>query len=254
VRRVISESLVQALSVEGITLPPDVVQRGIDSFLFHTVEESVTLYAPYREMRIATVYRGAGPKGTKQSRWRSFDGYLLELALKNGARLVSERVTDLAWADSKPLVQIKDGVSHTYDLVVGAIGVNTPSLAMFENLAFGYKKPGTKKTSNREFELGGDYISSSLGNSMHAFLVNLPQLDFAAIIPKGDYVTMCLIGDDINSEFVDSFIKNPLVGARLNGKQDKDAGCRCAPLASLGDAVQPYGDRVFFLVIAERRG
>src|SRR5512134_1353206 len=29
---VISESLVQALSVEGINLPADVVQRGIDSF------------------------------------------------------------------------------------------------------------------------------------------------------------------------------------------------------------------------------
>ena len=60
---VISESLVQALSVEGINLPQDVVQRGIDSFLFHTEKETVNLYAPFREMRIATVYRGGGPKG-----------------------------------------------------------------------------------------------------------------------------------------------------------------------------------------------
>ena len=61
---VISESLVQALSVEGINLPHDVVQRGIDSFLFHTEKETVNLYAPFREMRIATVYRGGGPKDT----------------------------------------------------------------------------------------------------------------------------------------------------------------------------------------------
>ena len=74
---VISESLVQALSVEGINLPNSVVQRGIHSFTFHTAEDTVTLSAPFHEMRIATVYRGAGPKGTIKPQWDSFDGYLL---------------------------------------------------------------------------------------------------------------------------------------------------------------------------------
>ena len=245
---VISESLVQSLSVEGINLPSDVVQRGIDSFVFHTVEETATLYAPYHEMRIATVYRGAGPKGTRQSRWRSFDGYLLELAINKGARVIQERVTDIIWVDGKPQIQIKEGEPQTYDLVVGAIGVNTPSLALFEKLGIGYKKPGTRKTSNMEFELGSDYISTELGNSMHAFLLNLPKLEFAAIIPKGDYVTTCLIGDGIDSEFVDSFIQIPIVGKHLAGQQQHSAAaCRCAPLASLGDAVHPFGDRVILL-------
>ena len=246
---VVNESLVQSLSVEGIELPPEVVQRGIDSFFFHSDRESVGLYAPFHQMRIATVYRGAGPRGAVGLKWRSFDGYLLELAVKSGANIIRERVTDLARnADGRPQVQTKDGLSAPYDLVVGAIGVNTPSLELFEKLGIGYRQPSTRKTSNLEFRLGSNFISGRLGNSMHAFLLDLPKLDFAAIIPKGDYVTMCLIGDNINNQFVESFVKNPTVSAYLSDNgQHEAAACRCAPLASLGNAVKPFGDRVVLI-------
>lgn len=245
---VISESLVQALSVEGISLPHNVVQRGIDSFVFHSAEETVTLYAPYREMRIATVYRGAGPKGTRPPRWQSFDGYLLGLAIAKGANLLRGQVTDLSWSGGRPQVHVKDGPPRAYDLIVGAIGVKAMTTGLFEKFLAGYKPPGTRKTYNIEFELGSDYINSELGNSMHAFLLNLPKLDFAAIIPKGDYVTTCLIGDNISSEFADRFIQNPVVGRYLAGKTDHKAGaCHCSPSASLGDAEQPFGDRVLLI-------
>jgi hypothetical protein len=231
--------------VEGIDLPSSVVQRGIDSFRFYTDKESVTLRAPFREKRIATVYRGAGPRGTKKPQWQSFDGHLLELAMAGGARLIGDRVTDIRWVQGKPHVHTKNGQSYVYDLVVGAIGVNTPSLDLFEKLGIGYERPRTRKTYNIELELGSSYISTNLGNSMHAFLLDLSSLDFAAIIPKGEYATVCLIGDDINTQFVDSFMRNPAVGRYLSGNADHSAAaCRCAPLASLGDAVHPFGDRV----------
>ncbi len=245
---VINESLIQALSIEGIDLPPEVVQRGINSFFFHSKEETVALYAPFRQMRIATVYRGGGPKGATDLKWRSFDGYLLELAINFGARLIQERVVDIVDDNGKPQVKTKDGFSEPYDLIAGAIGVNTPSLELFEKLDIGYKKPDTRKTSNLEFKLGSEYITNRLGNSMHAFLLDLPKLDFAAIIPKGDYVTMCLIGDNITSHFVDSFVQNPVVGDYLSGINQYDAAaCRCTPKASLGNAVRPFGDRVVLL-------
>ncbi|OGO39857.1 MAG: hypothetical protein A2147_04450 [Chloroflexi bacterium RBG_16_57_8] len=245
---VVNESLVQALSVEGIDLPPEVVQRGIDSFFFHSEKESVALYAPFHQMRIATVYRGAGPRGANGLKWRSFDGYLLELATKSGANLIGERVTDLVMNEGRPRVETKDGLSQPYDLVVGAIGVNTPSLELFEKLGTGYERPATRKTCNLEFKLGSSFITGRLGNSMHAFLLDLPKLDFAAIIPKGDYVTMCLIGDKITNDFVDSFVRNPVVSTYLSDSGEHDAAaCRCAPLASLGNAVRPFGDRVVLL-------
>jgi flavin-dependent dehydrogenase len=245
---VISESLVQALSVEGIEFPPQVVQRSVDSFVFHSAVESVTLYAPFREMRMATVYRGGGPKGNTNPRWTSFDDYLLNLAAAKGAKVIHERVTDLSWNVDKPQIHTKEGPPRTYDLIVGAIGVKSPNPDLFEKLGIEYKKPNTRKTSNTEFELGYDNISAKLGNSMHAFLLDLPSLDFAALIPKGDYVTMCLIGDKIDSEFIDNFTKNPALRNWLPVAEGHISGaCHCAPQATKCDAVHPYGDRVVLL-------
>lgn len=244
---VINESLVQSLSVEGIDLPAGVVQRGIDSFYFHSEKETVGLYAPFRQMRIATVYRGSGPKGAEGLQWRSFDGYLLELATKMGANLIRDRVTDIVIEAGRPRVATDGVLSDAYDLVVGAIGVNSPSLELFEKVCQGYQRPGTRKTSNLEFKLGSEHITGHLGNAMHAFLLDLPKLDFAAIIPKGDYATMCLIGDNINNEFVNGFVRNRVVSEYLSSADDRTAACRCVPLASLGNSVRPFGDRMVLL-------
>lgn len=242
---VISESLIQALSIDGINLPTSVVQRGINSFVFHTDQENVTMYAPFHEMRIASVYRGGGPKGTELIQWESFDDYLLNLAVTNGANIIRKRVTNINWEEKRPQIQIKNGESQSYDLVVGAIGVNSPSFTLFEKLGIGYLRPKIRKTFNIEFELGSDFISNKLGSSMHAFLLNLRNLDFAALIPKGNYATMCLIGDNINSNFVNSFIKHRTVQQHLASSESHTAGaCHCSPMASLGEAIHPFGDRV----------
>jgi len=82
---VVSESLVQILATEGINLPTTVVQRGIDSYVLHMKEGSVTIDTPLHEKRIAVMHRGAGPRGMKRIEWRSFDGFLQNLPPR-GAR------------------------------------------------------------------------------------------------------------------------------------------------------------------------
>src|SRR5574341_1867491 len=57
---ILSESLVQTLGTEGITLPPTVVQRGIDSYVLHTDVGSVRIETPLHEKRI-----GADRKSTR---------------------------------------------------------------------------------------------------------------------------------------------------------------------------------------------
>jgi len=44
---------------------------------------------------------------------------------------------------------------------------------------------------------------------MHVFLLDIPRLEFAAIIPKGEYATVCLLGSGIDQEMVDSFFRCP---------------------------------------------
>src|SRR3989304_2251224 len=81
---IISESLVQLLALEGIDLPPTVVQRGIDSYVLHTDQESVKIDTPLREKRIAAVHRGGGPRDIQAVKWGGLDGHLLTLAQQQG--------------------------------------------------------------------------------------------------------------------------------------------------------------------------
>ncbi len=244
---VISESLIQALSVEGIELPPDVVQRGINSFQLHTSSDTTTMYAPFHEMRIATVYRGGGPRGAREVYWNSFDNYLLQLAKSRGANLISEKVIGLTWSEDKPQMHIS-GDKQVYDLIVGAFGVNSSTGELFEKLGFGYQRPKARKTYICELDLGSDLVINNLGTSMHAYLLNLPQMEFGALVPKGNYATLCLIGGHIDPAFLDYFKQHQtVINLITNGTNVASATCHCAPLASFGAAKQPYGDRIVLI-------
>jgi len=244
---VISESLIQALSIEGIELPSDVVQRGINSFVLHSRSDMAIMYAPFKDMRIATVYRGGGPRGAKEVNWKSFDNYLLELAKSRGVNVISKKVIDLTWSEDKPQIHTTGG-KQTYDLIVGAFGVNSSAGKLFEKLGFGYQQPKTRKTYNSELELGSALVSNKLGSSMHAFLLNFPQMEFGALVPKGNHVTLCLIGEKINAAFIDSFKQHPTVKNLItNGNAVASTVCCCFPLASLGEAKKPYGNRVVLI-------
>ena len=129
---IISETLVQMLATEGIELPPAVVQRGVDSYLLHMDVGSVRINTPLKEKRIGAVYRGAGPKGMKETKWLSFDGFLLSLAHDKGAQIIQERVDEITWDNGHPQVKTKKGSVAQYDLLAVTTGVNSATLKLFE--------------------------------------------------------------------------------------------------------------------------
>ena len=245
---IVSESMVQLLTTEGINLPPTVVQRGIDSYVLHMDVGSVRIETPRREKRIAAVHRGCGPLGIVEKTWQSFDRYLLDLAAAKGANVIRDRVESIERVNGRPGLRTKGGVSGEYDLLAGAMGVNTAALKLFESYGLGYKPPKTARTYICEFLLGRETLRAYLGNSMHVFLLNLPRLEFAAIIPKGDYATVCLLGKGIDKELVDSFLSSPEVMRCFppGWRVPKDF-CRCFPSINIEGAVQPFADRMVFI-------
>jgi flavin-dependent dehydrogenase len=245
---VVSESLVQALAAEGIDLPSSVVERGIDSYVLHMEEGSVHIRTPLAEMRIAAVHRGAGPRGITASKWSSFDDHLLQLAAGKGANLVRRRVENVTWEEGRPSIRSRDGPPGTYDLLAIAAGVNTPLLALLETGDLGYRPPRTTKTYICEIFLGQDEVKERFGNSMHVFLLDLPRLEFAALVPKGDYVTMCLLGREIDRSLVETFFASREVKACLPpGWSPPENLCHCSPRMSVRGAVSPFADRMVFI-------
>jgi flavin-dependent dehydrogenase len=246
---IISESLVQYLATEGINLPPTVVQRGIDSYMMHMDVGSARIETPLNEKRIGAVHRGAGPRDIGQVRYASFDGHLQSLAVEKGAQIVRQRVRGIdREPDGRLRLKIRGDSPLPYDLITVAVGVNTSLVKLFENLDTGYQVPQTAKTAIREYYLGQETIEEYLGSSMHVFLLDLPRLEFAAAVPKGDYVTVCLLGTDIDDDLLREFMTSPQVSSCFPpGWQWDQPACHCAPRINIAGARRPFGDRIVFL-------
>jgi flavin-dependent dehydrogenase len=245
---IISESLVQNLAADGINLPSTVVQRGIDSYMLHTDTGSVRIETPLQEKRIGAVHRGPGPRDIKEIKWDSFDGHLQSLTVEKGAKIINDRVVDVSMRQGKPVVKTRKGEPQSYDLLAVAVGVNSPLLKTFHELEFGYTPPETTKTFISEFFLGEKVIEEYLGSAMHVFLLNIPRLEFAALIPKGDYVTACMLGDDIDKELIDAFLSSPEVKNCM--PPDWSPGnfsCQCSPRIALKGANPAFTDRILFV-------
>jgi len=245
---VISETLVQNLAMEGINLPVAVVQRGIDSYVMHTDVGSLRIDTPSHEKRIGALFRAAGPRGLVNSEWVGFDGHMLSLAQNKGAQVIKARVTDVERVDGRLQVKTRNTPPQIYDLLSVASGVNTSALKLFEDQEFNYQPPKTTRAAIHEYFLGADAIERYLGSSLHVFLLDIPNLMFAMIVPKGDYVTVCLLGADIDEDLVQTFIRSPEVKSCFppdwRGDQPE---CQCFPRINVRGAIQPYADRVIFL-------
>ncbi|UCD99959.1 MAG: hypothetical protein JSV42_04375 [Chloroflexota bacterium] len=245
---IISESLVQNLAAEGINLPPTVIQRGIDSYMLHMDVGSVRIETPLQEKRIGAVYRGPGPRDIQEIKWGSFDGFLQNLAIERGANVINQRVDELLWDNGRPQVKTRKDEPQAYDLVTISVGVNSASRKLFDNLNFEYEPPKTTKTFIQEYYLGEEQIQDVLGSSMHVFLLDIPRLEFAAIIPKGDYVSVCLLGEDIDKELIDNFMSTSEVRDVFPPAWDFDArSCNCSPRINIAGTRQPFDDRIVFI-------
>lgn len=244
---IVSESLVQLLATEGIALPPDVVQRGIKAYDLHMDVGSVSIRTPLEEKRIAAIYRGNGPRNSVPSSLIGFDRYLLEMAEEKGASVVKKLVTNVSWPNGRPHVHCPDGTESEYDLVVVATGVNSAVLRIIEDLGLGFRAPSTVKTFISEYKLGRKTVKKHLGTSMHVFLLDLPRLKFAAAIPKGAYVTVVMLGENIDDELVSAFLNSQEVRDCFPDSTVPANSCHCFPRINIRSAKRPYADRLVII-------
>jgi flavin-dependent dehydrogenase len=240
---IISELLVQTLAVEGITLPESVVQRGIDSYNLHTDHGSVFIPTPAHEKTIATVYRGGGPKGGAATKKESFDNFLLSLAVSEGAEHRPVNIEWIEYKNRRPILYSGGRSIDGPDLVAGAIGVKSRTSRLFEDMGFGYKGPKTITAAIAEIETDSNTIAERFGNAVHLFLLPMREVKFAAMIPKGTYVTLCLLGKNLNQDSMNAFISHNVVQKVLPEPSRYTIGCRCLPKMNVKAAEVPFTDR-----------
>ncbi|MEW6571112.1 MAG: hypothetical protein AB1390_08055 [Nitrospirota bacterium] len=241
---IISELLVQTLAVEGINLPDTVVQKGINSYRLHTDYGKVSIETPTHEKTIATIYRGGGPKGAIGKGKKSFDQFLLGLAVQEGAIHNSLRIDHIEYKNKRPSLFSRGEKIQDADLVVGAVGVKSQTSKIFEEIGFGYKRPETVTAAIAEIGMDKEAIAEYFGSSVQLFLLPIRNIKFAAMIPKGTYVTVCILGKNMNARTVSHFIENSVVRSVLRGDTEFSVDCRCLPKMNIKAPTVPFADRI----------
>jgi len=241
---IISELLIQMLAVEGINLPDSVVRKGINSYRLHTNHGDAYIATPGLEKTIATVSRGGGPKGMAGIDKESFDRFLLSQAIEEGAVHQPLMIDHVAYRNDRPVLFSQKNEVMDADLVVGAFGVNSATATQVEGMGFGYQAPPVITAAIAELSMPEDAVTEYFGNSIHLFLVPDRGVKFAAMIPKGPYVTLCILGKNVNANTVNEFLDKPLVSAVLPKGLPFRIECRCLPKMNVGAPKKPFADRM----------
>ncbi len=184
----------------GVAFPLHLVQRTVTKYVLHSDHQELEL-------------EGNGDPAYTVSRVR-FDDYLLWQARSRGATLVRSRVTDLEFFWDRVIVYA-ESESRSVDVVVAAFGLDEGS-GQFLLRATGvrggeaYRAPDSVHsivTRVPQDEAGLD----SLGNAIHAFLPSDHAIEFGAVTPKRDHLTINIAGAGVTASNMDAFLDLPAV-------------------------------------------
>ena len=230
---ILSSNLIRNLRSLDLEIPPTVVQSEIESYVLHLEGAEVTIQRPDPSRRILTIFRGSGPRRGSSPYPGSFDGWLLEQAQQRGASLRRGRV-DRVLPGARPRISLA-GEMLEADLVVLATGINSrPPL----DPAWGYSPPRSEVMSQDELLLPASLPSSQV----HIFFDQPEGLIFGAVIPKGPYANISLLGEGLGSRAVRQFVGSQPLDGRFPGEDALLCGCK--PRIAVSSAQGYYHDRM----------
>lgn len=183
---VVSPPFGRLLAGLGLSLPAELVQRRIERYILHTDSGALELPNP------PDAY-----EPTLALRRLDLDRFMLASARDAGAELRRETVTDLRIEREGAMVCAEGGVWERFDAVVCAFGLGGHVVKALEN-ATGYRRPPLMRALLAVLPLGREVVEQYIGNDIHALLLaSQPQIEFAALTPKADHVTVNAAGPRI---------------------------------------------------------
>lgn len=231
---ILSSTLLRSMSGLGLTIPREVIQSEVHAYVLHLAEgKEVKLSQPDPTRQVVSVYRGSGPCRGQEPFPESFDRWLLGQARERGAKVVRARVRAVRPGE-RPLVVVA-GETLKADLVVLATGVNSRAPL---DPAWGYHPPRTAVMEQDEVT----YPQGFEDSRVHVYIGYPPGLVFGALIPKGRYVNVSLLGNGLATDAVRDFLD----GHRLLQRFPEWAAllCGCSPRAAISPARRFYADRM----------
>ncbi len=209
---VISPRLHDALEKGGIPLPGELICEEFSHVWIHGLWKNFPLKLP-PDQRMYSLFRGAFPSD-RQDRTEGFDGFLLNQARTRGAVVIAGEVTDIRYTPlKKPCVTVIDASGEKSDIEAdfvaiatgayasqGGIRENNPVFGSFRRINPGFAPPRVRPALIFELKPGRGYLRKYMNKEIY-FIVSGSKklrLDHISLVPKGDYLTVALVGDRID--------------------------------------------------------
>jgi len=271
---IISPRLNEILDECGLAVPEEIIQGHIDYVWIHGQWKNVRLRVP-NDKRMYSVYRGSLP-GRRTGRPSGFDGFLLGEAVKEGARILYGEVEAIAYSASRmPVVTVKTPTGQKISLDASFVSIATGINAHYgcdyraNELIASVKQlnptfvPGkSRRTLIFELDVGEDFLRRNMNHEIYFIEYGSKHLalEHTALIPKGRFLTVAMIGKCIDKavlprdiqQIIRAFLTLPQVDRMLPGIAAAPLACACAPRMTVATATSPFGDR--FAIIGDAVG
>ena len=249
---VIAESLNEKLKEEGIFLPEERIINRVEGYCLHVNNNDLLLSCAENDKNsIATIFRGNGPRYSTFPEIISFDDFLLSWVQERGTKVIPQPVWKIKLPKKKnnPISLLhgkKESLNEfEADLVVGAFGVNTYLMKKIQNLGFGYSPPSTLIIYQAELKLDREKVLENFGNTIHVYMPKSKAIRYATVIPKGDYITVTLIGHkDATKDFLQEFLNLEEIKKKIPLFKPQ---CFCYPRIVVSPSKKPFTDRLIMI-------
>lgn len=182
----------------SVPFPHHLTQCMINGYVLHTAKRQITLDGE-AEPSIAL-------------RRIQFDAYMLDVTRQRGVEVQAARATDIEFHADKVIVYTNSG-SLKADVVVGAFGLDEGAAAIFRR-AVSYRQPAALSSVVTKYH-PGDAGIKEFGQRIHAFLPPDPEIEFGAVTPKGNHLTINIAGAAVDARLMEAFLATPDVRKTL---------------------------------------
>ena len=190
----------------GLVLPDHLVLNDMEGYRLHSDLLSLDLIGE-ESGRSVSVTRS------------KFDAFMLEEAQKAGTQVVHDRVTSVEVNHDGVLVY-SEGDNIKCAVVVGAFGLDDGTCRIFEQ-GTPYRQPDFLNTVITRFYPGKEFMQS-MGSIIHAFLLSHPGLEFGAVTPKGEHISINIAGRKVSSHIMMEFLRSAPVQRFLPPHQRRE--------------------------------
>ncbi|MEK7277061.1 MAG: hypothetical protein AAB342_05155 [Chloroflexota bacterium] len=202
----------------GVFSPPivELLERGLQiPFPRHLSRGAITGYVVHTARREIILDGEAEP--SVAMRRVQFDDYMLTAARERGVEVVAARVTGLEFHADRVVIYTENAPLAA-EVVVGAFGLDEGTAVLFGH-AVGYEPPRALSSVVTKYH-PGDPGMAEFGSRIHAFLPSTPRIEFGAITPKGNHLTINIAGVAVDANVMNDFLTFPEVRRALPGLEN----------------------------------